>query len=369
MPSLCLCFEAHKSYMLRKYAFMDFIVGDKQYIYHDLTNAHIQKNADRFWLPMNQHLRLMMQKSKGNFRVSFYLSGMLIDLLEKYRPDVLDAFQKLVWSNGAEFLAGTYYHSAAFHHSPTDLIRQTRQHIAKIRRLFDQEAMVFAYPELAYEDGLSKALQAAFSDMSLLVQIPEAYMNQRGYNQVYAPHHGPKPSLLLKNPLFSQRFEALFETASKYKVADFVADFRKETKRDEVVVVHTSYETLYAQMGKRGGSMDIIDELVAKMLDYPDVYFLTPSMVVARYKPQTSLPAISAPLSTDTAEVGKLKDEIAQKLYEMESLVLGSGKQELIQQWSVLQCLDYQSRLEGKDGLMYFSVYAHLIAALRLALR
>jgi alpha-amylase len=356
---------------------MDLCKGDQNYFYEELTNAQVQKNAERFYLQMNQHLRGLMLQHKGNFRIAFHLSGVMMDLLEKYRKDVLDSFGKLAWTNGAEFIGGTYYHSLSYFYSKTEFIRQIKLHHAKIRSLFDQEPMVFVHPELYYSDGLAETLREVFSDTGLICDIEPHIFKNRNFNYTYSPFHIRKPSLLIRNPIFTERFGQLFKLNSKYKVTDFIADLRNEVKRDEVVTIYLDYDALYVQMTKEEGSgMHILSEFVAEVLKYPDLYFMTPSMVVARYKPSDSLPKVESPTEEGYPFLNSwlenpLRKEAAWKLYEMEPLIMASNDAELINTWSLLQAQDYFQKIDRESPKpeqiqQFYIAYTQIISALRL---
>lgn len=375
MPSICLCFQVHQPMLLRKYSFMDLCEGDKNFFYKDLTNAQLQKNAERFYLPMNQHLRTLMQDHKGNFRVAFHLSGVMMDLLEKYRKDVLDSFAKLGWTNGAEFIGGTYYHSLSFFYSKTEFIRQIKLHHAKIRSYFDQEPMVFVHPELYYDDKLAATLHEVFSDTGLICDIEASVFKNRNPNYTYSPASIRKPTLLIRNQTYTALFEKLFKPNSKYTVQNFIETLRNEVKRDEVVMIYTDYDSLFSQMNKIGNN-DVLSEFVAEVLKYPDLYFMTPSMVVARYKPSDAIPSVLNPQEKNYPFISEwleddLRKDLAWKLYEMESQVMASQNKDLLQTWSLLQSYDYFKKIGKtveKNDLSQeaFITYNNIISALRL---
>lgn len=375
MPSICLCFQVHQPMLLRKYSFMDFCEGDNNFFYKDLTNAQLQKNAERFYLPMNQHLRTLMQAHKGNFRVAFHVSGVMMDLLEKYRKDVLDSFAKLGWTNGAEFIGGTYYHSLSFFYSKTEFIRQIKLHHAKIRSNFEQEPMVFVHPELYYDDTLAETLHEVFSDTGLICEIESSVFKNRNPNYTYSPASIRKPTLLIRNQTYTALFEKLFKPNSKYTVQNFIETLRKEVKRDEVVMIYTDYDSLFSQMNKIGNN-DVLSEFVAEILKYPDLYFMTPSMVVARFKPSDSIPSVSKPQDKEYPFIAEwledhLRKDLALKLYEMETQVIASENKDLLQTWSLLQSYDYFKKIGNtseKNDLSQeaFVIYNTIISALRL---
>ena len=56
----------------------------------------------------------IIRRYKGDFRIAFSITGILLDQFEKHRRDVLDSFKQLADTGCVEFLNETYYHSLAF---------------------------------------------------------------------------------------------------------------------------------------------------------------------------------------------------------------------------------------------------------------
>jgi hypothetical protein len=78
--------------------------------------------------------------------------------MERYRPDVLESFQELVGSGGAELLAETYYHSLAFVHSNKEFDRQVEMHLRKIEDIFSVRPRIYRNTELIYNDSIGPLL-------------------------------------------------------------------------------------------------------------------------------------------------------------------------------------------------------------------
>ena len=55
----------------------------------------------------------LIQKYKGKFKVTFSLSGIVINQFRLYAPEVLDSFKELAATGMVEFLAETDSHSLA----------------------------------------------------------------------------------------------------------------------------------------------------------------------------------------------------------------------------------------------------------------
>ena len=93
--SICFYFQVHQPYRLRTYRF--FEIGKKHYYYDDYSNRMIMRRvAEKCYLPMNELLMRQIEKWGDQFKVAFSFSGVVIEQMEQYAPEVLESFQKLV---------------------------------------------------------------------------------------------------------------------------------------------------------------------------------------------------------------------------------------------------------------------------------
>ena len=99
--SVCFYFQVHQPYRLRTYRF--FEIGKKHYYYDDYSNRMVMRRvAEKCYLPMNDLLMRQIEKFGDKFKVAFSFSGIAIEQMEQYAPDVLESFQKLVATGKVE---------------------------------------------------------------------------------------------------------------------------------------------------------------------------------------------------------------------------------------------------------------------------
>ena len=110
MTAVCLYFQVHQPCRLKRYTAFD-IGRDHDYEDRGENRRLLEKVAERCYLPANALLSNLIRKHEGRFRVAFCISGVLLDQLTTYRPDVLESFQRLGETGCVEFLNETYYHS------------------------------------------------------------------------------------------------------------------------------------------------------------------------------------------------------------------------------------------------------------------
>ena len=94
MKTICFYFQVHQPWRLKRYRFFD-MGRDHNYL-DDLTNRSImQKIARECYLPMNALLFNLIRQSEGRFRCTFSLTGLAVEQMRAYAPEVLDSFRRL----------------------------------------------------------------------------------------------------------------------------------------------------------------------------------------------------------------------------------------------------------------------------------
>ena len=71
-------------------------VKQEHYYYDDYSNESIfRKVAEKCYLPANQLMLDLIQKHKGQFKISYSISGIAMEQFRLYAPEVLDSFRML----------------------------------------------------------------------------------------------------------------------------------------------------------------------------------------------------------------------------------------------------------------------------------
>jgi len=117
MPSVCFYFQVHQPMRLRHYTVFD---KDERYFDESKNAAICKKVAHKCYLPAlpaNRLLLKLINRHRGKFKVAYSVTGVLLEQLERYSPEVLSTFHALAETGCVEFLAETYYHSLSFLYS------------------------------------------------------------------------------------------------------------------------------------------------------------------------------------------------------------------------------------------------------------
>lgn len=347
MVSICMYFQVHQPFRLGKFQFFDIGTG-KPYFDAEKNRALLRRIADKCYLPTNRLLLELMRKHP-EFKVSFSLSGIVLEQLEEYCPEVLRSFQELVETGCVELLSETYHHSLAFVYSPNEFGEQVRLHRKKIHSLFGKKPSVLRNTELVYNNALAeKAEEMGYS--SVLVEGADKVLGWRSPNFVYRAVNG-KTKLLLKNYRLSDDIAFRFSeptwkeyplTAEKY--ASWISNVNGN---GETVNLFMDYETFGEHQWASTGIFEFLRHLPGKLLTHPDNDFRFPSEVAKDYRPVSEL---DIPYFISWADIERdlsawlgndMQKSAIRLLYGMEKGVKESGDAQLLHDWRCLQTSDH----------------------------
>ncbi|MHC4655457.1 MAG: alpha-amylase, partial [Planctomycetota bacterium] len=119
MASICFYFQVHQPLRLRHYTVFD---KNAQY-FDDYKNAFIcRKVANKCYLPANRLLLDIIRQFEGRFRIAYSITGVLLEQLLSFSPEVMSTFDALAETGCVEFLAETYYHSLSSLYSRDEFV-------------------------------------------------------------------------------------------------------------------------------------------------------------------------------------------------------------------------------------------------------
>jgi len=209
MASVVFYFQVHQPYRLRRYSVFD----TDPFYFDDAANKQILlKVADKCYRPATSLILDLVKKHKGNFRVSYAITGVVLDQLEAWAPDVIDLFKRLAETGCCEFIGETYQHSLSFLYSREEFGQQIDMHTQRIQDLFGQTPRVFRNTELTYNNDVAwhvnsmKKPDGSPRFLGMLCEGVDRILGFRSPNYVYRPPNtgdgattGRPFALLLKN--------------------------------------------------------------------------------------------------------------------------------------------------------------------------
>jgi len=353
MSAVCFYFQVHQPWRIKKYRVFD--IGHDHDYFSDTSETTrnnkkiIEKVASKCYLPANA-VFLELLKKYPHFKISYSISGPLLEQAEKFVPEVIASFQKLVATGQVEILSETYYHSLSFLYSKEEFDRQVIMHRKKVKELFGQTPKVFRNTELIYNNDLAQHLEE-LKYIGILAEGADHILNWRSPNFLYQPKGTQKIKLLLKNYQLSD--DIAFRFSSKdwkefpLTAEKFAGWVNQVNGNGDVVNLFMDYETFGEHQWVDTGIFEFLKSLPRELCRHPDNYFVTPSESVKLFPTRGE---IDVPNFISWADVERdlsawlgndIQRDAASQIYALESSVLKTRDRKLIDDWRRLQTSDH----------------------------
>ncbi len=348
MPSVCFYFQVHQPYRLRHYTVFD---EDHRY-FDEFNNKTIcKKVANKCYLPTNRVILDLIKKHDGKFKVAYSITGVLLEQLADFAPEVMSTFDALARTGCVEFLAETYYHSLSFLYSKQEFTEQIQKHKQTVEKLFGQTPRIFRNTELIYSNELASTIESMDLFDGIITEGADHILKNRSPNFLYKPPGCNKIKLLLKNYALSDDIAFRFSN-QQWKEWPLMADkFSKWVNRingnGNVVNLFMDYETFGEHQWAETGIFDFMKHLPSEIMKHPDNNFLTPSEAIEKYqaKDVVDVPGLISWADTErdlSAWLGNaMQSNALHEVYRMEKQVKNSGNEQLLKDWRKLQTSDH----------------------------
>lgn len=319
--------------------------------FDDAENERIVKRvAERCYLPMNGLLLRAIERTEGDFRCAFSLSGTVLRQLEAWAPDALDSFVQLAETGHVEFLCETSHHSLASQEDPREFELQVTEHRERIEELFGLTPSTFRNTELILDEEVARQVEALGFDV-LLGEGADELLLGRSPRRPYRPRGCERLTLLLRDYVFSDDIAFRFsnrEWSGFPLMADTFADWIHRAPRDDAFIgLFMDYETFGEHQGPDTGLFDFMEHLPEFVLADERFSFRTPAEL-ARAVPAREELAIPRPFSWADAErdlsawLGNPMQRTAQEaLYDLGDAVRAAGDADLLESWRRLTTSDH----------------------------
>ncbi len=353
--SVCLYFHVHQPYRVKKYRAFD--VGRDHSYFNDSSSSDlnnekiIRKVAEKSYLPASAVLVELLRRHP-EFKFAFSFSGVVLDQMEQFAPDVLDSFRNLVRSSRGrvEVLGDTYHHSLSFFYSPREFERQIVLHRRKISKIFGQVPRVLRNTELSYNNDLARWADRN-GYLGILAEGWDPVLGWRSPNYVYQPKGTGKIKVLLKNYRLSDDIAFRFGERSWSEwplTADKFSSWVSAAHLDgETVNLFMDFETFGEHQWTDTGIFDFLRALPGELLKDKYNHFLTPTETLRKYQPvgEIDVPNVLTWADTErdlSAWTGNdIQRSAIKEIYALENRVLRSRDPDLIEDWRRLQTSDH----------------------------
>ena len=364
MKSICFYFQIHQPFRLRRYRFFD--IGSDHYYYDDYNNEEIiRRIAERCYLPANQTILQMIRDTNGKFKVAYSISGVALEQMELYAPEVIDSFKELAKTGCVEFLAETYAHSlSSLMEDGDEFELQVKQHAEKVQSLFGLKPRVFRNTELIYSDEIGDRV-ANLGFKGIITEGAKHILGWKSPNYLYCSASNPRLNILFKNFKLSDDIAFRFSDWNwdQYPLtADKFMSWIAETPASEKIInLFMNYETFGELQGAQSGIFEFLKAL-PYFAEQKGITFATPSEVISKLKPVDQISVIF-PISWADEERdvsawlgNELQKEAFRKVYDIGERVRLSKDRRLMQDWYYLQTSDhlyYMSTKHFSDGAVH----------------
>lgn len=368
-----LYLHVHQPYRLRPYSI--FSAGyDHEYFSDTGVNTHAQneailhKVATKSYLPTNKMLTELIKKHP-EFKLSISITGIFIDQCRSWAPEVLQSFKDLVATGNVEIVAETYHHSLAFFYSRSEFEAQVEKHRQLVEKEFGVTPTAFRNTELAYYDDIGSWADSK-GYKAVLAEGWDPVLGWKSPNYVYTPPHAKTCKLLLKNYRLSDDIAFRF---SNKKWAEWPLTVDKylswlPSGDEQVINLFMDYETFGEHQWEDTGIFEFTRHLVDH-ISADEQYGFATVTEAAQLEPKDEL---SMPYTVTWADTERdlsawlgnaMQQEALKYLYELESAVVDSKDESLLEDWRRLQTSDhvyYMSTKFSHDGNVheYFSPYS-----------
>ncbi len=380
MSSVCFYFQVHQPYRIGRYSYFDAnksLLNKSEKGYFDQKkNAEVmRKVAKKCYLPTNTKMLELIKRFEGRFKIAYSITGVAIDQMKEYAPEVLDSFKYLAETGCVEFIGETYYHSLAALYDVNEFKQQVQLHSDLMKQEFGVKPKVFRNTELIYSDYIGSLVQEMGFD-AVIAEGADDILGWRSPNFIYqvANCNTEKkiPKLLLKNYRLSDDIAFRFSNQgwSDYPLtADkFAGWVHKVSGNGDVVNLFMDYETFGEHQWESTGIFDFLDHLPHYVLQHTDWNFMTPSEVIASYPVVSDMPfhrlTSWADMERDTTawQGNGMQNGSLSKIYALANELKRNGNPKLLEDWRKLLTSDHFYYMCTKwfadgDVHAYFSPY------------
>ncbi len=346
MKTICLYFEIHQIIHLKRYRFFD--IGTDHYYFDDYANdTSINNIAENSYVPALKTLIKMARESEGAFKLALSLSGVGLEQLERYAPQVIDLLQELNGTGCVEFIAEPYSHGLASlaPNGEQSFRDEVKRQVDKINQLFGQKPKVFRNSSLIYDDEIG-GIVADMGFKGILTEGAKHILGWKSPHYLYHCAQNPNLKVFTRDYKLSDDISLRFSNPSweayplmADKYMDWIAESPEE---DGVFNIFMELCALGIYQPLSSNILEFIGNLPAAAKER-GIGFQTPSEVIKTHKSVSEI-EVPYPMSWTDEErdiscwLGNvMQREAFNKLYSIGERVILSKDKHLLQDWDYLQ--------------------------------
>ncbi|HXZ97984.1 MAG TPA: hypothetical protein VED24_01305 [Candidatus Acidoferrum sp.] len=298
MTDICLGFEVHQPFRLRKNFFWDRLEfrrasnRDLANLYFDqaLNREIFDRAAKKCYFPSNEILLQQIDAHRAERRkakFTFSISGIFLEQCEMWNPDLLDSFRQLAETGCVEFLAQSYYHSlASLWEDKEEWLEQIKLQRRAMKDLLAVEPRFFENTEFLFNNSIARTVEKLGYE-GIFTEGVERILGWRSPNYVYKAAGCGKLRVLLRNHRLTDDFGFRFSARWWPEwplTADKFSGWLAATP-GECIVLFADYETFGEHHWAESGIRDFLRHLPGQILKHDHLSMSTPSDILERDQP------------------------------------------------------------------------------------
>jgi alpha-amylase len=366
MKNICFCFQMHAPYRMKRYRF--FEIGQDHYYYDDmLTEEHVTWLVNTSYMPLCKTLQEMIRLSKGRFHCALSVSGVMLEMLQQFAPEMIDVLKELADSGCVEFVATPYSQSLASVYSDTEAVEQLQLQQSMVKQLFNQQSTTICNTELIYSDEIAISLyQQGYK--TVMTEGAKHVLSWKSPNYIYSSASAPKMKMLLRNANFSDELAYHFSDPEWHNypmdAEQYIQRLVTLPEEEQVVNIWVGAETFGIRQHAVSGIFEFLKALPYFAMEQ-DMTFMTPAEAAKKFAAKD---AVVAPYPITWAGEAKdlsiydgndLQQEALKKLFAVAERVHLCKDKQLKHDWLLLQDVNYMHYMNHIDqgATLYESAY------------
>jgi len=356
MKTICLFFEIHNFFHLKRYRF--FEIGRDHYYYDDYANETSMNDlAEKSYRPTLNTLIEMTRLYGKDFKVALSISGVALEHLEQHAPDIIDKIQVLVESGCVELLAEPYSHGLSSLTDRDSFREEVKRHSKKIKQIFGQTPKVLRNTNMLYSDEIGE-LVAEMGFKGMLTEGAKHILGWKSPHYVYHCNQSPNLKLLLRDFKLSDDISLRFSNSewSEYPLfADNYINWIASLPEDEQVInIFMNMEAIGIAQPLSSNILEFLRALPACAKNR-GITFLTPSEIIGKMK---SIGQVDVPYPMSWADEERdssswlgnsLQKEAFKKLYSVAERVRLCSDRLIKHDWDCLQASNHLHFMSTKS--------------------
>lgn len=351
MKTICLLFEIHQPFRLKKYRFYD--IGADHYYFDDYSNEEILKrNAYQSYIPAAKMLQEMIQTSGGAFKVALSISGVAMEQFEMYCPEFLDCVRQLVETGCCELTCEPYSHSLSSIVDPENFVYECQLQKKIISETFAVEPQTFVNTGFIYNDEIGAEI-ASMGFKGIVTEGTRHVLGWKSANYVYNTAASAEVGLLFRNQKLSEDIALNFQGGLDAQT--YINWIAESPESEQVYVLAMNFDVIGGIHPASTGIFNFFKALPQHAAER-GIAFATPAEVFNTI-PSVDAAAVGHPISWDGYDKdvsawmgGDLQQEAIRAIYSISERLRLCSNDVLKQDFAYLLSADHFKYMSTKNG-------------------